>query len=165
MPMTQEFVWLIFMPNSAMTMSQMHPLKKHKKKKHKKNNNTLSLGSGWGKKFVWSFEQNKSYINLNYVLNISAYMQNISSSIFFILESKHFTSENGILVLFCFPINNQISNRHSMHLSVRNMPHLIVQKKKKHATGKRRTQRLVIISQPKRAVFSHKKRWVVPTGK
>ena len=129
MPMTQESMWLMCMPNSAITVSQMHlppPLPP--------THTNLPKGNGWDKEIVWSFEMNENDINLNYVLNISAYMQNISSSIFFILESKHFTSENGVLVFFS--INNQISNRHSMHLSVRNMPHLIVQKNMQQTNAK-----------------------------
>ena len=93
MPMTQESMWLISMPNAAIAVSQMNiPPEK-----------TLSKGSGWRKDILlWSFKQNESGTKLNFVLNSSAYMRNISSNIFVILESKHFTPENGVLVLSCF---------------------------------------------------------------
>ena len=91
MPINQESMWLISMQNSAITVSQMH------------NTNILSNGSGWGKDIIlWSFEHNESDIKLQFVLYSSAYMQNISSNIFIILGSKHFTSENGALVFFFF---------------------------------------------------------------
>ena len=157
MPMTQESMWLISMPNAAKAVSQINIPPK-----------TLSKGSGWGKDILlWSFQQNKRGIKLNFVLNSSAYMQRISSNIFLILGSKHFTSENGVLVLFCFlktifVLCHQESkfNRHSMLLNVRNMPHLIVQKLSE-TNVKTSCHRLVVTSQPKWTIFSHRKRWVV----
>ena len=120
MPITQESIWLISMPNSAITVSRMHIPPK----------NTLSKVSGWGEEIrLWSFKQNESDIKLNFVLNSSAYMRKISSTIFFILGSTHFTSENWVLVLFCFLKTmfvlchqNQIFNRNSMLVTVRHMP-------------------------------------------
>ena len=80
MPISQESLLLISMPNSAMTVSNEHTLK-----------NTLSKDSGWGKEILlWSFEYNERDIKLNFVLNSSAYIQKISSNSFNILGSKHF---------------------------------------------------------------------------
>ena len=87
MPMNQESMLLISMPDSA----NAHTPK------------TLSKGSGWGKEIILlSFEQNESGIKLNFVFDSSAYMQRISSNSIIILGSIHFASENEVLVLFCF---------------------------------------------------------------
>ena len=77
MPISQDSLLLISMPNYAMTVSQMNIPSK-----------TLI---GWGKEILlWSFEYNERDVKLNFVLNCSAYMQNISSNSFNILGSKHF---------------------------------------------------------------------------
>ena len=63
MPMNQESIWLIFLLNSAITVSHMHIPPKH-----------LLKDSGWGKEIIlWSFEQNESDIKLNFLSNSSAY--------------------------------------------------------------------------------------------
>ena len=77
-------------------MSHMHKPPKH-----------LSKGSGCGKEIIlWSFEQNGSDIKLKCVLNNSANMRNISSNIIIVLGSKHFTSENGVMIFFFFEKKN-----------------------------------------------------------
>ena len=65
MHINQESLFIIPVPNSAITVSQMHiPSKPH-----------FQNAVGRVKKFLlWSFEQNESNINLNFVLNSSAYM-------------------------------------------------------------------------------------------
>ena len=76
MPISQESLLLISMPNSAITVSQMHiPSKTH-----------FQRAVGGVKKFFCG----QCDIKLNYVLNSSAYMQIISSDSFSILWSKHF---------------------------------------------------------------------------
>ena len=89
MPINQESLLLISMPNSAITVSQMHiPPKTHFQK-----------AVGVVKKFFW----NKSDIKSNFVLNSSAYMQQISSvSLYW--EANIFISDNGVLTLFSFLI-------------------------------------------------------------
>ena len=80
MPISQESLLLISIPNCAMTVSNEHTLK-----------NTLSKGSGWSKEILlWSFEWNESVIKLNFVLNSTAYTQKKSSNSFNILGSKDF---------------------------------------------------------------------------
>ena len=65
--------------------------------------NTLSKSSGRGKEILlWSFAQNESDIKLNFVLYSSAYTQKFSSNISLYWEANIFTSDNGVLVLFCF---------------------------------------------------------------
>ena len=62
MPINQETLLMIPMPNSAITVSQMHIPSK-----------ALSKGSGLGKEILlWLFEKSESDITLNFVLNSSA---------------------------------------------------------------------------------------------
>ena len=93
MPISQESLLLISMPNSAITVSQMHTPSK-----------TLSKGSGWGKEILlWSFESNESDIKLNFVLNSSAYMQKKNlQTVSIYWEASIFISDNGVFTLFCF---------------------------------------------------------------
>ena len=65
MPLNQELMLLISMPDSDINVSQMHiPPKSHFQK-----------AVGMVKIIMWSFEQNENDIKLNFVLNISAYMR------------------------------------------------------------------------------------------
>ena len=60
MPINQESLWLISMPNSTITVSKMHiPSKTHFQK-----------AVDGAKKNQWSFEQNESDIKLNFVLTV-----------------------------------------------------------------------------------------------
>ena len=80
---------LISMPNSAITVSQIPP--KHFQK------------AGDGVKKIFCGHSSK--IKLNFVLNCSAYIRNISSNLQTVSlywEANIFTSDNGVWVLFCF---------------------------------------------------------------
>ena len=84
---------MIPVPNSAITVSQMHIPSK----------SPLSKGSGWGKELLlWSFKENESDIKLNFVLNSSAYIQKNLQTVSIYWEASIFISNNGVLTLFCF---------------------------------------------------------------
>ena len=76
MRINQESLLMILVPNSAITIT--NTIKK------------LTLKRQWERIFLRSFEKSESYIKLNIVLNISAFMQNYSSNNFNILGSKQF---------------------------------------------------------------------------
>ena len=106
MRINQESLLMILVPNSAITIT--NTIKK------------LTLKRQWERIFLRSFEKSESYIKLNIVLNISAFMQNYSSNNFnissIIINNKasNFISDNGVLTMFCFlkTIKNQIFNCH-----------------------------------------------------
>ena len=68
---------------------------------------------------MWSLEENEGDIKLNFVLNNSGYCERYIQTVSLYWEATIFTSDNGVLVLFCFlktmfwAIKNQIFNCHS----------------------------------------------------
>ena len=124
MSISQESLFLISMPNSAITVSQMNiPLKTHFQK-----------AVGGVKKFFCGHSSRMKVTSiLNFVLNSSACMQKNSSNSFKYWEASIFISDNGVLTVFCFlktmgVLGHQESDfqSHSMPLSVRKMSGRIV---------------------------------------
>ena len=114
MSINKESILLISTPTSYINVSQIYPLPP---------TTNVQKAMGGFKKLLWSFEHNESDIKFNVIifLNSSAYMRNISSNSFILSGSKHFTSDNGVLVLFCFLKNNVFSGPSRIRLSINNL--------------------------------------------
>ena len=93
MPISQESLLLISMPNSAITVSQMHiPSKTHFQK---------AVG-GVKKLFCGQSTRMKVALNLTLFNTIQLTCKKFLQTISIYWEASIFISDNGVLTLFCF---------------------------------------------------------------